>query len=88
MRSSERAWLALCIGVAAYEYLASDGELLSQQMDRWLASHPVITWVATVITAAHLLNVLDKHPALAAIDPFPKVPFLGAKLKGLALVRS
>lgn len=60
MRSAERAWFALGIGVLVYEMLAHDGELLSHQVDRWLESHPVLTTAAITITAAHLLNVLPR----------------------------
>lgn len=58
MRASERAWLTLGIGVAVYELLARDGELLSHQVDRWLEKHPIITTAVVTVTAAHLLNLL------------------------------
>jgi hypothetical protein len=58
MRSAERAWVALGVGVAAYEVLARDGELLSHQVDRWLETHPVVTTAVVTFTAAHLLNIL------------------------------
>jgi hypothetical protein len=65
MRSAERAWVALGVGVFAYELMARDGELLSHQVDRWLESHPVITYAVVSVTAAHLLNVLPQK-----IDPW------------------
>lgn len=65
MRASQRAWTALAIGVAAYEVLARDGELLSHQVDRWLESHPVITTTVVVLTGAHLLNILPHR-----LDPW------------------
>jgi hypothetical protein len=58
MRSAERAWAALGIGVLAYELLAREGELLSHQVDRWLETHPAVTWAVVTLTAAHLLNVI------------------------------
>ena len=58
MRSSERAWLTLGLGVAIYEMWAKDGELLSHQVDRWLESHPILTTTLITVTAAHLLNLL------------------------------
>ena len=60
MRSAERAWVALGVGVLAYELMAEDGELLSHQVDRWLESHPIITYTAVSVTAAHLLNVIPR----------------------------
>jgi len=65
MRSAERAWVVLAVGVAAYEALAKDGELLSHQVDRWLEAHPVVTAVAVTTTAAHLLNILPPK-----VDPW------------------
>lgn len=65
MRDSERAWIALGVGVAVYEMLAQDGELLSHQVDRWLERHPVITTTAVVVTSLHLLNLIPPK-----LDPF------------------
>lgn len=65
MRAAERAWLALAVGVAAYELTARDGELLSHAVDRWLEAHPVLTFTAVGVTAAHLLNLLPER-----VDPF------------------
>lgn len=58
IRPADRAWLALAIGVAGYEMFARDGELMSHSYDRWLVHRPVFTWAVTLITAAHLLNLL------------------------------
>lgn len=65
MRASERAWMALGVGIAVYEALAGDGELLSHQVDRWLESHPLLTYLVVTVTAAHLLNVLPSR-----VDPW------------------
>jgi hypothetical protein len=61
IRPADRAWLALAIGVGAYELMAREGELMSHSYDRWLLNHPVMTWGATLITAAHLLNMLPER---------------------------
>lgn len=58
MRPAKWAWAALLIGVVGYELLAKDGELLSEEVDRWLVDHPVVTTTAITLTAAHLLNAL------------------------------
>lgn len=65
MRSSERAWIVLGVGILGYEVLAKEGELLSEQIDRWLERHRFFTTAAVMITAAHLLNWLPKR-----VDPF------------------
>jgi hypothetical protein len=65
VRSSERAWVVLIIGIVGYEILAKEGELLSEQIDRWLERHKLFTTAAITITAAHLLNWLP-----ARLDPF------------------
>lgn len=65
MRASQMAWLILAMGVIGYELLAKDNELLSHQVDRWLAAHPVVTTVAITSTAAHLLNLLPEP-----VDPW------------------
>ncbi len=65
MRASDKAWLALGSSVAVYELVAKDGEMLSHSYDRWLTKRPILTWTCTLITAAHLLNVLPMRA-----DPF------------------
>lgn len=57
--------MALAAAVAVYEIAADDGEMLSHAVDRWLESHPIITWTAITVTAAHLLNLLPPR-----VDPF------------------
>lgn len=75
MRTSEKAWLGLAAGVTAYEILAPEGELLSEQVDRWL-DNPKTRFLAigaVAVTAAHLLNFLPR-----AIDPYAKLASLKA----------
>lgn len=83
MRPSEKAWLALGGAVLVYEVLAGEGELLSEAFDRFLDRHPVLVWVGTVITAAHLLNILDAHPALRRVDPYGHLPLLSKRVKAV-----
>lgn len=66
------AWSVLAAGVAVYEFLAPQSELLSQTVDRGLEAHPVVVGAAIVLTAAHLLNVLDDR-RLRWLDPFQSV---------------
>lgn len=65
LKPSDYAWLALVIGITAYEAIASDGELMSHGARRYMAAHPVLWRVVVVSTAAHLLSLL---PPWA--DPF------------------
>lgn len=65
MRPSTAAWIALGIGTIGYEVLASDDELLSVAVDRWLEDHRAVTVATIAITAAHLLNLLPSQA-----DPF------------------
>lgn len=74
MRAAERAWVALAVGVAAYEVMASDGELLSHAFDRWLDAHPVLTFTAVGVIAAHLLNLLPDRA-----DPFVWMSHVGPR---------
>lgn len=63
--SAKRGWIALGIGVLAYEVLCPPGELLSEGVDRALTKYPTLTRVAIGTTALHLLNALPEH-----LDPF------------------
>ena len=64
MRPSEAAWISLGVGVVAYEAFCGDGELMSEQVDRWIDEHPIATRVAIGTVALHLANLLPNQ-----IDP-------------------
>lgn len=68
MRTSEKAWLGLGIGVAAYEVVAPKDELLSEQVDRWLESDNKFIRYGTPLVigmiALHLANLINEN-----IDP-------------------
>ena len=68
MKPSDCAWLGLAVGVAAYEALARDGELMSEAVDRYLEAHPLVTRCVVVTVAAHLLNLLPQR-----LDPLALV---------------
>lgn len=68
IRPSTAAWIALGIGVAAFDVLAPDGETLSEGVDRALEHSPtrrVLALGGIAVTAAHLANLLPQK-----IDPF------------------
>ena len=68
MRTADRAWLALGVGVAAYEVTCPRGELLSEGVDRYLTRRPWSTRVVVVGLALHLLNLLPSR-----LDPLGRL---------------
>lgn len=64
MKAGDMAWLALATGVLAYEIRAPRGELLSEAVDRYRASRPVLTYAAIVFVAGHLARLWPRR-----IDP-------------------
>ena len=66
----------IAVQVAAWEVLCDDDQLISALFDRLLRQHPVLTRTMVVVTALHLLNVLDRK-GLRWIDPYK----LAAKLR-------
>lgn len=69
--AADTAWVALAAGVVAYELSAPRGELLSEGVDRYLESRPLLTRAVVAVTAAHLLNLLPQR-----VDPFYRVAAL------------
>lgn len=57
MTPSVRAWLVLAAGIIGYDLAAPRGHTLSEQVDRWLVTHPLLTWAVGGIIFAHLLNI-------------------------------
>jgi hypothetical protein len=60
----ELAWATLGLGVIAYNSLTSEGQMLSEQADRWVDRHPVLTRTIVGVVAAHVANA-----APAKYDP-------------------
>lgn len=79
LRPSDKAWIALFAGVVIYDLVAPEDEMLSEAADRYLSDHPIITTAAVGITAAHLLNLLDRRP-WCWIDAFAHIARLGSSL--------
>jgi hypothetical protein len=65
MRNSDRAWLALAGGVAAYDLIATDDERLSDGARRYFKSQPVATASMILVTGLHLIGVIPPR-----CDPF------------------
>lgn len=77
LRPSDKAWIALFAGVAAWDVFSPPGETLSEAIDRYIVDHPIIVTTAVGITAAHLLNLLDRRP-WCWIDVFAHLARLGS----------
>jgi hypothetical protein len=56
MRNSDRAWMALCGGVAAYDLIATDDEQLTNAARRYFKSQPIATASMIVVTGLHLIG--------------------------------
>ena len=53
MRDSDRAWLALAGGVAAYDLIATDDEQVTNAARRYFKSQPIATASMILVTGLH-----------------------------------
>ena len=59
------AWMLLAAGVVGYNVSAvGDGQMLSEQADRWIEKHPILVRLAIALVAAHVANL-----APSRLDP-------------------
>jgi hypothetical protein len=65
MRNSDRAWLALAVGVAAYDLVATDEEQMTGAARRYFKSQPVATASTILLTGLHLIGGIPRW-----CDPF------------------
>ena len=65
MRNSDRAWLALAAGVAAYDLAANDDEQLTDAARRYFKSKPLPTAAMILMTGLHLIGGIPRW-----CDPF------------------
>lgn len=76
LRQSTAAWGVIAAGVVAYELLAKDDELLTDQVHRVInGENRALKWATVGLigtTALHLCGVFDKL-GLEAVDPFHQV---------------
>lgn len=56
MRNSDRAWVALAGGVAAYDLIATDDEQLTSAARRYFKSQPIATTSIILVTGLHLVG--------------------------------
>lgn len=59
--SAKQAWAILTAGVLSYEIACRDGQLLSEGVDDWLVSRPILTRAAIAAMALHLGNAVPKR---------------------------
>lgn len=65
MRPGDRAWIALGVGVGAYEVIAVEGELMSEAADRYMERHPWMVRAVAFTLAAHVANCFpDRYDPL------------------------
>jgi hypothetical protein len=59
--NARQAWALLAAGVVGYEIACKDGQLLSECVDDWLVSRPIVTRAAIAALALHLGNALPER---------------------------
>jgi hypothetical protein len=59
--SARQAWALLAASVLGYEVVCRDGQLLSECVDEWLVSNPILTRAAIAALALHLGNALPQR---------------------------
>ncbi len=59
--SAKQAWAVLATGVLGYEIACHEGQLLSEGVDDWLVSRPILTRAAIAAMALHLGNAVPKR---------------------------
>jgi hypothetical protein len=65
LRAADCGWIALALGVVAYEAAATqrrhDWELLSEACDRYRIGHPILTNLTIAYLAAHLTRLIPRQ---------------------------
>jgi hypothetical protein len=59
--SARQAWALIAAGVLGYEVVCKDGQLLSECVDEWLISKPILTRAAIAALALHLGNAIPER---------------------------
>lgn len=77
--SGKSMWAAIAAAVVYHELACSEGELLSEAVDRALEKRPVLIHVFIAVTVAHLLNRLPTK-----VDPYHWGYLIHQRMKGSA----
>jgi len=56
--NAKQAWGVIAAGVLAYELACNEGELLSEGVDDWVATKPILTRAVIAALALHLGNAV------------------------------
>jgi hypothetical protein len=59
--NARQAWALIAAGVLGYEFACKDGQLLSECVDEWLVSKPILTRAAIAALALHLGNAIPER---------------------------
>jgi hypothetical protein len=59
--NAKQAWGVLAAGVLAYELVCKEGELLSEGVDDWVATKPILTRTVIAALALHLGNAVPSR---------------------------
>lgn len=57
MRPSDKAWIAVGVGVLSYDALCPEGDTLSEAADRYMLRHPWLVRGVAFALAAHVCNL-------------------------------
>ena len=68
MKPGDWAWAALAAGIIGYEIGAPRGQLLSERVDAYRDSHPIITFAIICYIPLHLARVWPQ-----SIDPLTQL---------------
>ena len=58
MRASDRAWIAIGVGVLSWDLACEDGDTLSEACDRYMIHHPWLVRGVAFALAAHVCNLV------------------------------
>ena len=68
--NARQAWALLAAGVVGYEVACRDGQLLSEGVDEWLLSRPVLTRTVIAALALHLGNAVPERYDVVSLGFF------------------
>src|SRR6266436_7928562 len=66
--NARRAWAVMAAGVLGYEVVCRDGQLLSECVDEWLVSRPILTRAAIAALALHLGNAVPQRYDVVSLE--------------------
>ena len=75
LRPSDKAWIALGIGVLAWDMVCPDDEMLSEASRRYAKSHRIAARAVVASVALHLIDLLPPW-----VDPIHRI---GRVVRGL-----